>query len=534
MKRFGGNFHWISGVIVFAAALALRIIRLGSMNAVIDDLSARMAILAMDGSRGILHFPFAPYIFEFDETGMAYLILPFVVLFKFKWVSFQFLGAIIGALTTLFVFCIVSRYHSRPGGVLAAWIHATLPAALLWNRYFFMSRGDVLIILTLSALLCIRSPVRLRSVLLSGVLIGLASYVHLLGLLGVPAILTVVFLDTRRDRAAWRTVPGYWAVFGLSVMAVLSPLLINLIRMPYYLLWRETHFGILHRNPSEVLMFYFSNLGSLASELFWETKNFIYQPQGSSLLPIPVVLAAAWGTAVCMRRPGASLSAGIWAYISAWFLVIGTVKPEPWRGIYFTLPLPFFCILAGVGVWEAYLNLVKRIAWKKTSAAAAITLVVLMGGLHIHSFFFGSHRIIPRTGVLVRLQEDLRTERDIPFFFCRRLPETMHFHFPFWFVTRTSLTRVAIFDWNDDSAYLMPDKAPLELVPDPFRQACFVMSGEDALKFVTRFSSLDCRPPRKLKQSGLMVITCGCRAGEIAERTYLKTSVPPIFDIAAD
>ena len=74
---------------ITATAAFLRFTHITTMNPYIEDLSSRLGILTLDFHQGLHHFPYAPYQFEFDETGSAHVAYLWTLLFGRDWSSFQ-------------------------------------------------------------------------------------------------------------------------------------------------------------------------------------------------------------------------------------------------------------------------------------------------------------------------------------------------------------------------------------------------------------------------------------------------------------
>lgn len=129
-------------LLVTVLALILRVINADHLNNNILDLHARQASMAIDIIRGHFHFPNAPWIFEYDESGLAWLMVPWVLIFGHKWVVFRLFGAILTSIIPNVITWVGIRHWNRLTGLAAGIFIASLPAQMVRQESGYVCTGS--------------------------------------------------------------------------------------------------------------------------------------------------------------------------------------------------------------------------------------------------------------------------------------------------------------------------------------------------------------------------------------------------------
>ncbi|MBN1552786.1 glycosyltransferase family 39 protein [bacterium] len=528
MKRLKNPY--LIGIFVAGAAFLIRIYRLQSMHNYIDDLSARQAIIVLDMINGIWHFPFSPYLFEFDEPGLAFLTLPFVYLFGKSWSVFQYFSVVSGVLATFALFLLTARLVSTYAGTAAALVYGLLPCMLFWNRFYFMSGIDWLTIIWLGVLLLLfkKNGISSISAALAGFLVGLGMYLtSLIHLITPAAAYLILFKSNSDDNHRWKKRIANLFIFSSCIIITSSLILIDLIRQPNYLLWRKTHFISWNTGFFNTILVWLKNITEIIYEMFLHTKNFINIPPGKTLIVWPLALLFLWGIISSFkyrrfRSPG--LSSLI--VVITWLLLIATLKSEPFRGIYFSLPIPFLAILSGIGL-HSLLN----ILFKKTQRLWWISTLILCtvwSGFCLWSFLYGPFKHPGREDVLTRLQLDLKKLPDIPCLVSTKISDVRYYHFPFWFVMRSYMSSVTVFTWNETGFYISEDvpktKFAFESAPD--QKTAFIVTRNELEALRTMMLPYKSIGIKKLAHSHLFLMTYPVTPTEPARLNWRTSAVP--------
>jgi len=517
------------GCLLFILSLGLRLYNLEGINNYIDDLSARQAILALDISHGIQHFPYSPYFFEFDESGMAYLTYPFVMLLGFKWKVFQLLSALSGAFATLVLFFIVYRLTDFGTGLVAALIYASLPCMLIWNRFYFMSCGDLLTTTTLAAIyLAMNQKNPVVGAGLAGFIIGSAFYITSLSVVSVPALIVTIYLKCKKLKIYSKMFLNSIYSYLTGLCLTLSVIIIKIIHEPFYLLWRKRHF-VSAEHLLELIKLWFVHLYQLSFELIRTSHNFLHQPSGKSLLTAPLIAGIVWCFIVLRKNKHKNVILICSAYSITWFILIAALKSEPWRGTYFIFLMPFLFILSGIGLFDIYSKLANIGLTAKSIKTVGIVSIFAFIAINTNLFFNRIPKVYIRDDIITRLQSDLQNQPDIPYFFSNRITDVGYYHFPFWFVTRLELSRVSVFDWDNNMMWLPPDDVPLNFEPDTQMKVAFVEKKENMHELLKLISQYRCSKPKELEHSGLFQTECYVMPEEIAKRTWTDTVIPPLI-----
>ncbi|GEM_PF-4543258 len=531
----------ILAIVVTLIAAFLRFSHITTMNPYIEDLSARLGILTLDFHRGIHHFPYAPYQFEFDETGSSYVAYIWTILFGNDWSSFQFYGAFFGVLLTLSVVVFSRCFYNERTAWISGLFVATNPALLTWDRYPAYASSHILSILIMLvwAILLVRPTVPRSSlrVLLAGVVFGLGLFVTNLVNLALPATLTACGCNLGRARQlqSIRRRGNNFLMFFAGMAITSIPILIAYKQFSWYVLWRVKHFETFMQS-SEPITWLLSQMGFIIGQIGWRAQDCLFQSSGSPLLqPIETLLLLAGIVAgvMCRRKPRYRL---IPLYFLVWLGVIAVVKTGPWSCTYFSLIVPFLLIQAGVGgdwMVRGIRVAIRHSICRRWISSVIMTSVLVSSVLAARSFMDGSRKLIPGNSLLTDLHYDLAEVPDLPHLFSSTIHEVYHFHYPFWYATRSRLTRVSIVDWDDTGWYSHPDHLPLKIEKSDSPSCCFIVDSPHAAAFRERFGEWITEDlPIRLERSGLWSFPCTVTLPEVLRRTWTETAIPDMLDIA--
>ena len=530
------RLSWISdGTVIFLAALVLRVTGL-DINSGIDAISARQGLLILDFTQGIFHFPFSPYLLEFDETGLAYLMAPWAIWTDFSWTSFQLFSAVSGSLAAVFTYLLGRIMTGRWPGFFAGVCYAVLPHMLRWNRYFFMSGAEVVNSLLIISLVMIlkytgNHPLRL---IVPGMVTGAACYVSGAAVLILPVLSGLLLINFWETSDRWSGFLKRFFYLIAGFFSSVAPMIIELIYRPYFLLWRQRHFSLdtgslLHQIPRNFL--------TILRELLISSDHFMNQPAGIVLMGLPVTILICLSIFFIDVRQNPPRVLLVF-YPVIWMLVLSFFRTEDWRGLYFIFIMPFLFILAGVTASRLF----NCIPWRSGMVRpAAILLIAAFSIYSASEFFSGAFKMASSQEPLRDLQQDLIRYSDRPLLCSSRIPGVSYFHMPFWFAVRSRLPQAAVFsvltrgisgqdgpekidlttdpdgmpllDWNKS-----PEPVYVLLQPDDFSSVCNGLSAMD-------------QNPVLLEHSKLMLISCRLPLSIYAERTWTASAIPPIIGL---
>lgn len=519
-------------LLVSAAAFLLRIYHAGHINNDIMDLHARQAIMTIDILRGHFHFPNAPWVFEYDESGLAWLMSPVIWIFGHKWIVFRTLGAVVTSIVPGVVTFVVTRHWNRRTGIAAGILFASLPAQMVWDRNLVMSALSVTTITWFTAMHWVtwRNGERYWKFPLAGMLIGASCYVVHYNTLILPTLLLIILSDSLyRGHFLKRSIVG-----GVSVLVgwlvTTIPLLMHKMKNPEYLDWRKRHLLEFNGDVMEYASLYAKNMSLQFNELFVGGGRFLFLHDGLSVLsPIMGILVLAGTIYLCHRQRHKIcfvLSLPIILY-----LMMGTTKPEDWRGVFDIHYIPFLVILGALGIRQLGIWLRRLVPISYVRLVMAVFLLVIVM-YHSHLFFKGRYMIHPRPDFLTRLQKDMmELPADRPYLFSDRIQEVVHYHLPFWFVTRVDHFQVSIFGWNGDGWYTEPDVVPIEFVQNSDAEVAFVIRKENKNAFIEQMGQERIVGWSALAHADLLVASCQVDVPEILKRTWTESLVIPILDV---
>jgi len=518
---------------VMTLALLLRVINADNLNNNILDLHARQAIMAIDIMRGHFHFPNGPWLFEYDESGLAWLMVPWILIFGHKWIVFRMFGAVLTSIVPGAITWTAIHFWNRRTGLAAGIFIATLPPQMIWDRNLVMSALAVSTIAWFLSLHLVwwRSKERFIKFLFAGLVIGLSSYVVHYSVMFLPVIVLFIIQDGFRSKRTWsRTIFASGSVISGWFIAAL-PILIHKFNHPEYLKWRKRHLISFSGDLSSIVREYFINLWSQFREIFFGGGKFIFLHDGMRVLSPVFSVLILLGLFFLIRKERHKLII-VFALPVSLFLMMGFTKTENWRGVFNIHYLPFFSIAAALGVRQIGSWLTSWVSMKRTRSIVTI-FVMILTMFHLWQFFYGPCRIYPRPDFLTRLQEDMIGAREIPYLFSSRINETLHYHIPFWFVTRVDHYKVSIFSWDDEHWLTEPDLKPVEFVSDPDAQTGFVIRKQDLEEFKLKMGSARIFSEEELSNSGLLLLVSKVKIPDLLKRTWTDTLVPPMIDVKA-
>ncbi|MBN1296561.1 hypothetical protein JXA80_07250, partial [bacterium] len=143
----------------------------------------------------------------------------------------------------------------------------------------------------------------------------------------------------------------------------------------------------------------------------------------------------------------------------------------------------------------------------------------------------GPYRIHPWPDSLTRLQRDMMAAKPMVYVFSDRVPEVLHYHMPFWFVTRVDHPRTSIISWDAEGWLTIPDRYAIEFEHDPDSLVGFVICESDFQEFIARMGKNRIKSWRKLPNSGLMLVRCKVTVPDLLKRTWTSSLAPPILDV---
>ncbi len=515
---------------ILGFGLLLRAIYLPRINPKIDGLSARMALTALDISNGIHHFPYSPFQFEFDETGTTYLAYPFVRFFGMHFSAFQWFAVLSGTITLALVILITYVAAGFPAAVSAGLLFASLPCVLYWNRFVFMAGVDWITNFSFLAIICVILPGRLTVLraMAAGFFLGAGMYIGAFTALAWPALAWLIWDKSRQQRGKNRFKPFILLGAACFVYLVLVlPLISHQIHDPYYLLWRHRHFA----SDQHITSFrqWIKNIPVLWMELGYKTRWFLKIPSGVALLNPLIILLVIRGAILGIRGDFRGISRVSLIYFATWSAVMGFTRQEPFQGTYFSALVPYLIIPAAIACSDIYGKLMRRFGRRSITTVLLVICLLCITAWNIREFFAGDFKLHNPEAQLDRLGKDIATQPDIPFFFSRRIPDVLYFHFPFWYVTRSALHRVAIFDWKDGHLVLIPKQTPIPFEPDAHSRCAFVIAPGD----VTQFSA--CLPAgtlitkkETLVHSGFLKVECRLNP-RMPDGFWKKSVIPPLI-----
>ncbi len=523
------------GLLVFIIGLMPRLYRLDGMNNYIDDLASRQAILSLDIMKGILYLPHSPWLFEFDEAGLATLTVPIIALFGTRWIVYQAMAAVAGAITCVAILYLVTKAFGLWTGLVSSLLIATMPCMLIWDRYYHMSASEIITTVNLMALTLVIPPTRLTKIraVMAGVMIGVLGYIATTSAFILPSIATVIVLRHFANRGRrFREMIQHLASLGAGYAAVITPLIIILIKNPLYVIWRQRHFISMENGFWEAAQTVVMSFLGIFVELFYNAQNFFYQPHGYPLLIPPISLCVIIGVVRAVTRWRQPAYAALIAFMLFWIPSFSTIKPEPWRGPYYAYMIPYMTIFAAIGALTVYESLAKWTRLHKTFAIAGLLLLTGTAGFQLYLFIAGPYKIVYRPDIITRLQLDLEGVEDIPTIFSNRIPDVDHYHYPFWFASRSRLSHVSIFDWNENGWIVPPDKEPIQFENDPASRVRIVLAATDVDEFLAKFDRAWILSQHRLERTGLIVIECHITIPDPLKRTWTETAIPPIIPFA--
>ena len=509
----------------------LRTIHAGKLNNSINDLGARYVLISFDLLKGIFHFPHAPWIMEYDETGFCWLIAPWVMVFGRNWAVFRLFAATVTSLIPPILFLITARKYDLKLGVLVGLFFSSLPAQLVWDRDLVMSSMVVHTILWFYALFIVSHslPRKPFHYALAGLAIGIGTYFTHYNAIVFPTLLILIGL---------RKEPFKHRLMGMAIsittyFLLCLPLIIYLRIKPEYLLWRQRHF---HENPIEKVSIAHQYLSSLVLHLksmfFGGIESLYLRAEAPIINPVMAVLFF-MGIVFLIRRGWEDFFFVLGLPLTL-YIMLGFIKPEHWSGSYHVFVMPFIALSAAFGAYGilAYITHQKQ---NMVSTVVYIVLVTLVVSVNVWHFFGGAYRIHPRPDLLTRLQTDMRRLDKIPYLFSTAISEEVqHYHMPFWVATRCYHDQISIFGWENGSWISDPDKEPIVFIENKDNRVGVVVGPEEADVFIERFDSEYIKDTETLPNSRLVMYHCTIDVPDLLQRTWTPSYVPPVLPIKRD
>ncbi|HPQ39577.1 MAG TPA: glycosyltransferase family 39 protein [bacterium] len=522
---------WLVSIAVTVLALVLRTWNSGHINNSISDLNARQALMAIDIIRGHFHFPNAPWICEYDEAGLAWLLVPWVKLFGHQWSVFKSFGAVLASLTPGVLTWIAGRHWNRRTGLTAGLLMATLPAQLVWDRHLVVCATAVSFIAWISSLRLVSVNPRDRRwrYILAGVIPGISTYVVQYSPLILPILAGITYQEDRRHGRRLSVTAGKITMTSFACLVAAAPVVIHKFYHPQYFQWRMRHVMTFTGHPGTDVRMYFMNLLGLLKELFVGDGIFYYLHDGLAVFtPVfSLLVLVGIGHLIVTDRRNALFVLGFPILL---LLILGFISAEDWRGVYHVHYIVFFCIAAALGLDR----LCRWVSGPSSSFSEPWTHALILAGimvLHTVMFFYGPYRIHPPPYFMTRLQEDMRSGRDMPYLFSSDIPEVYHYHLPFWYVTRVDHPQVSIFTWNDDGWFTHPDHLPIAFEPDDGALVGVVVRSDRLKAFIQKIGPDRVKSWRRLPRSGVIVVRCRIQVPDILKRTWTDSLIPPILDV---
>jgi len=528
---------WGISLAVSICALFLRTWNSGHLNNNIMDLNARQVLMAVDIIRGHIHFPNGPWVFEYDEAGLAWLLVPWIMIFGHKWVVIKNFGAILASITPGVVTWITGKRWNPRLGLTAGLLMTTLPAQLVWDRHLVMCATAVSSIAWLIGLHLVSRHRRFGryshgNLLIAGVIIGLSTYVVHYSPMIMPVLYGIILYDGRIFRERWTTALLRISSVSIACGMTILPLLVNKYHNPQYLLWRKRHLIEWTGDLSAVAVRYFLNLWIQFRELFLDGGRFFYLHDHIPVFT-PVFSLLVFAGIYHLLKRDRYHAVFILGTPLLMYLLMGLTRAEDWRGVYHVHTMIFFSMAAAMGVRQfgQYIAVRMRPVQAARLVAACVTALAIF---HTAQFITGPYRIFPLPDSLTRLQRDMMEGRGIPYLFSSRIQEVMHYHMSFWYVTRVDHPRVSIYEWDEQGWYTHPDRKPVVFETDPDARVGFVIRPENLDAFIEKMGKARIKSWRRLPHSGVIVVQCRVKIPEIFKRTWTESLVPPILDIKRD
>lgn len=418
---------------LWICAIVLRLYRLDAFHN-INDLVARFSYAALQISRGHAVFPCIQP-FEYDESLVSWVFAPFFRLMGHRWLTIKTVSAILSTLLVPVSYGWLRRSQSRQTSFLAA-------AFIVLSGYFqfcdpliSMSRFTLITIIVLGLLICLDKLFASKGsaawILPAGVLGACALYIHSTGRVVLPLILWIglkqSFLNptSRRRRIIIRM-----AAAILLILVLFSPFIIFTVHDPAYFYFKKRQIFGMH----EAYPFSWNGLLTNAFTVF---SNFNYRAvlhmhfkdTYPLLKPITGTGAIGFVWLLILHRKQRFLT-GLPAALCISLLALIAVTPGHWRGLYFSLPVAFLTLGAGVfysrvidDVFEratALPRFSKRL--RIIQGAAAMAFVLMIAWARIPTFYAGPFSP-PRKDMVTLLYEDMADEPDVPHYFSSGIPE---------------------------------------------------------------------------------------------------------------
>ena len=501
----------------------------------IDGLSARQAMITLDIRQGIHHLPFSVYLLEFDEPGLAYLTYPLTCLMGFKWRTYQIFAVISGAVTAVVVFAFVCAGLGFTSGLAAGLLYASMPCLLVWNRYYFMSGGDWITLFSLSAFSMLLFPSRIRRLWpgIAGGLLGLGMHLTSLVGLSIPVAMIIIGYRTCWNTRSKKTCvePILWFVTAFVLLTL--DIVRSLASRPYYIKWRMDHFI----QPDSVvagISAYLKNAVGVLYELAVSGRNYLCLPGHKAPLSPLISILAVIGFVHLFKQRRTIYFAIPAMYLLVWGALMAVLKSGTFRGPYSILIIPYVLMAAGYGACIAVENL-KRLKINSHKRSLIFTILLsIWTVVNAWSFLAGSWKMPFRNDTLTRLQKDLWNHPDIPVLVDHDVTDASFYHFPFWFVMRSCVSRVTIIECRGADFTVKPDDKPLHIAGSEYNEVMFLIDKANLSTFYLNLVHLSTQPPEACRESGLFKLRCRAEVGEYARRTWRDTSVPPIIGLPGE
>ncbi|MBN1879315.1 hypothetical protein JW823_04315 [bacterium] len=534
MNEFNRNCKTHSLVLICAAigllAFGLRIVHCGTINNNIDDLSARQAIMCLDILNGCIHFPNGPWILEYDESGYAWLMVPWIFLFGKKWSMFRLFSTLLASVIPPALAWIATRKVGFKTGLAAGLLMATIPAQLVWDRHPIMGAITAINLLWLIALHIVSngSGRSAMTVMISGSLIAGSCYIAHYSLIILPAAVLTIMAGQQRIRLRVLHVILLIAIVSIGI----SPLLINHLNHPEYALWRERHFHGAQFEFPGLLFHYRTAFISHLNGLFPGGREGLFLRKNIPVITFPVMLLILAGIAFLLRSHHRSIGLilGLPVFL---YLLMGFISVESWSGMYHAHAMPFLILLAALGL-SGLSTLLARTLSPPWVNSLYLSLLIVLAGSNVRQFFNGKYSIHPRPDKLTRLQMDMEKMQHIPYIFSKQVDEVAHFHLPFWFATRSYQERISIVDWRNGEWRTDPDRQPVVFETSDTETVGFVIPKDYLAEFSRQIEADRIVGQEILPVSGLLLVHCRVEVPILLRRTWTTTMVPPLLQIVHD
>ncbi|MGB3977243.1 MAG: glycosyltransferase family 39 protein [bacterium] len=527
-QRHETRWRIILFLVIAIFSFVLRTIYAGKLNNSINELEARYVLISYDISKGIFHFPHAPWIMEYDETSFCWLIAPWVLLFGRSWKIFCLFAATVTSLIPSILFLITARKYDLKLGILVGLFFSSVPAQLVWDRDLAMSSMVVHTALWFFALYIVShsAPRKPCHYALTGLAIGIGTYFAHYNAIVFPTLLALIWF--RKDSLKHRLMG--MAISITTYFLSCLPLLVLLKFKSEYLLWRQRHF---HESPVQSVSIVHQYLSSLAQHLkslfFGGLESLHLRAEAPVLNPVMAVLFLV-GIVFLLRRGWSDFFFVLGLPLTL-YIMLGFIKPEHWSGSYHIFAMPFLALSAAFGAYGIW----TRVTCQKQntfSTVLFVIVVVLVVSINVWHFFWGAYRIHPRSDLLTRLQADMRSLEKMPYLFSTAISvEVQHYHMPFWVATRCYQDRISIFGWDNDTWISDPDKVPIDFIRNMENQVGVVVSPEEVDVFIDRFDPESIVDTQILPGSELVMFHCNIDVPDLLQRTWTLSHVPPVLPI---